>query len=75
MKVGDKLLCKNDYFGMETGKYYNVIFFNKKMNIKVGKCLFLLNKNEENEDYYYVWDYFCTPQEERKLKLKQLNKC
>ena len=24
-------------------------------------------------DYYYIWDYFYTPQEERKIKLEKLN--
>ena len=78
-KVGDKLLCKKivKHIHIKETKYYTITkisydsvliddwWFNKNYNFySFGSYI---------KKSYYVWDYFYTPQELRKLKLKQLN--
>ena len=80
LKVGDKLLCKNTKNIIKKNKYY--IIFNID-NTYSHQWLLLQYKNVSGRyDWYssnpknhswYIWDYFYTTQEVRKLKLKQLN--
>ena len=76
LKVGDKLLCKQSYklvnsyhdFKKERNKYYTIT--NIQINVYFDDDWYSLDPN----DYWCLWDYFYTPQEVRKLKLKQLMK-
>ena len=74
LKVGDKLLCKITNFFVD--KYYTIKIINKFDNSVIFRIknenddffTFSLNKN----DNYYIWKYFYTPNEVRKMKLKKL---
>ncbi len=74
-----KLLCKQNYYGFKEGKYYNVV-------IKTDEHI-IIESDESRENYWYrfvydrsnkyskfVYDYFTSIIEERKLKLEQLSK-
>ena len=74
LKIGDRLLCKRDtdYLGKVKDKYYtitdiadNKVYFSDIGNIKVYFF--------DDDDDFYIWKYFYTPQEVRKLKLEKLN--
>ena len=68
LKVGDKLLCK------KTVIYFTILRMDEfiiDIWINDDNDLFSLNKNSE----YYIWDYFYTPQEVRKMKLERLKQC
>ena len=75
LKIGDKLLCK------KTGKLYNIKkisyiikdeyyfdWINNFIHLNLNDYYFSLDQN----NYYYIWKYFYTPQEIRKLKLKKI---
>ena len=77
LKIGDKLLCK------KTGKLYNIkkisYIIKDEYYIQMGdlisKWRFVLNKDNKITFHdLYIWDYFYTPQELRKLKLEKLMK-
>ena len=79
LKVGDKLLCKKKYTSYMRGKYYYVLKISKGYN---NNYVFIYLKNDNNiKDWfnftkksdYYIWNYFYTPKEIRRMKLKQLN--
>ena len=77
-----KLLCKKtpNNINMIPGKYY------VGSNSKIGKVVeddngysHYFTNNKYITDYYfaehflYIWDYFYTPQQTRKIKLQKLN--
>ena len=77
LKVGDKLLCKkgigfNDkVFNFEVfnfGDYYTIQFVHKT-NFFINNWWF---EKSESGIGWHVFDYFYTPKEVRKMKLKQL---
>ena len=80
LKAGDKLLCKKttNYESMdkkyninkERNKYYTITGVKDNYIVYFGVDYYSLNLNNSN---YYIWNYFYTPQEIRKMKLKQLN--
>ena len=79
LKIGDKLLCKKTiYYRQEKdidlieNEFYTIAEIN---SYAIKNILWFSIKHTTTSYLYYVWDYFYTPQEERKLKLKQLNKC
>ena len=82
LKVGDRLLCKKNTnynkYVFASNKYKNVHYIITKIfenHVYFDDASFedwFLYNNKSN---WYIWDYFYTPQEMRKLKLKQLNKC
>ena len=78
LKVGDKLLCKKDRLLSQyklnklKGEYYSItgidvyfVYFDG-----IGDW-YNLNSNS----VCYIGNYFYTPQELRKMKLKQLKQC
>ena len=77
MKIGDKLICKQNFgFFNSIGKIYVVTTLHER------SCLVkLTNENQFGRfqfsrslyDYFYIWDYFYTEQELRKLKLDKLD--
>jgi len=80
MEIGDKLLCKNiesndvyisDYY--TKNKYYSIVFINERyhyINIDSDNLTtsFMLNEN----DPFYIWNFFYTQEDIRKLKLEML---
>ena len=79
LKVGGKLLCKllcksqNLYLEFDAGKYYTISKISYD-SILIDDWWFSLTKIDVAY-WSYIWDYFYTPQEVRKLKLKQLKQC
>ena len=87
MKVGDKLYCKTDliddggnYF--KKCRWYDIIFVSDSVSFITVKSdeecggvdilvTFQLSKN--NTDDHKYWNYFCTNNECRKLKLEKIN--
>jgi hypothetical protein len=87
MKEGDKLYCikiselRNitldkcyDILEIKFGKTYNSGLMSDRDIIEY-KIYFILNdlKREDVFNEYNIFEYFVTPQEYRKLKLKKLN--
>ena len=81
LKAGDRLLCKKtDAFNLKykfiKDKYY--IVNNSYINNALHEHAAHLIYGENNKLYlftnHYLWNYFYTPQEVRKMKLKQLKK-
>ena len=73
LKVGDKLLCKININFLKKNEYYIITNIDDVSDdVYVNNDWYILYPNDW---YYYVWDYFYTPQELRKMKLKQLMKC
>ena len=71
MRVGDRLLCKKSRFlNIIKNEYYTITNISN-VYIYFSYDWYILYPNDW---YYYVWDYFYTPQEMRKMKLKQLMK-
>ena len=85
LKVGDRLLCKKEKCIIHDidqkfviGKYYTIVGKSKFYYVRILDCfgfggwysIVYINKRSK-----YIWDYFYTLREVRKLKLKQLNKC
>ena len=73
-----KLLCKKtpnigtQTINMIPGKYYLVINNINLIEDDDGYSWYFTDKYID--DYLlYIWDYFYTPQEERKIKLQKLN--
>ena len=76
MKVGDKLLCKKSYYDIKKHKYYTITDI-KKLNYFVDYYFYMFESRWyclDPNDIWYIWNYFYTPQELRKMKLKQLIK-
>ena len=74
LKVGDKLLCKNVIsIKLKIGKYYTILKIDNNNNIIHFDNYYFYTNPRAYEYYNYIWEYFYTPQEVRKLKLKQLN--
>ena len=82
--VGDKLYCKETIIYNSNkfvkGRFYNIeqqeysagcIFYYISCNDYGG--WFYINKKDFETKFYYIWDYFYTTQELRKLKLDKLN--
>ena len=68
LKVGDKLLCKKLVpLLKEKYKYYIITNINSEMIHFLAD--YYLNKNKT---VWYLWKYFYTPQELRKMKLERL---
>ena len=77
MRVGDKLLCKKTRIDYQDDNYYTkikdryyIITGLSKYEIRFGADYFWCL---DNNSAYYIWKWFYTPSEIRKLKLKQLN--
>ena len=90
LKVGDNLLCKKNlstYFRngefqskFEKGKSYKILGINNiyiriKFRYNAKPIGFWLVQHRDKRFFYYIWDYFYTTKEIRKLKLKQLKQC
>ena len=72
IKVGDKLLCKKSYKYNShiKGKYYTITKIKDNVYVDLDyDDWFSLYPN----NIWYIWNFFYTPQEVRKLKLKKLN--
>ena len=71
LKVGDKLLCKKDDSSLNSFVYKGEYYIVNEVNywILINNLDYFTDINET----YYIWNFFYTPQELRKLKLKQLN--
>ena len=69
LKVGDRLLCKKKRI-INYPDYKNFVIDDECAYFDYD--WYSLNPND---DYWYLWEYFYTPKELRKLKLKQLNRC
>jgi hypothetical protein len=76
-----KLLCKNNdvsYIKLTVGKSYQVDLFSVynfySMMDDVGNHWYLNISPLKQDPYhsYYVWNWFFTPQEERRMKLRKL---
>ena len=78
LKAGDRLLCKKSVLSgtFTNNKYYNkyyivtdvfddIVYFNNDFYFR--------SDSPNNCNNWYIWDYFYTPQEVRKLKLERLN--
>ena len=86
LKVSDKLLCKKDFIrysivSITKGKYYTIRSIDSSDDDDIGVQIKYNDKyslswwfsyNIEND--WYIWDYFYTDKEIRKMKLNQL-KC
>lgn len=84
MKVGDKLYCINDrkYIGSPiniSGKIYEILAINSYKNTttitmsnEIGDQSFYYSL-KNNTEHYYIYNYFMTIKEMRKLKLKKIN--
>ncbi len=74
MKVGDKLICKSNINFFIKGGEYTI----DKISSNDINLLIKLNHNnywfnaERNSYSYFVWDYFYTKTELRKLKLDKI---
>ena len=77
MKAGDKLLCKKEkhvYKNFVIDKYYTITdIYDECAYFDYDWYSFSLDKTLDKTSFNYVWDYFYTPQEVRKMKLKKLN--
>ena len=80
LKVGDKLLCKKnsseDWF--IAGKCYPIVKIETYPDYSSRIWVSYNNTNSDwfnsnKNDNWCIWDQFYTPQEVRKMKLKQLN--
>ena len=76
LKIGDKLLCKKKLGDINIGDYYSIQYFTDIEFYKI--CIGIINSNSGNLFSYgigqwnYIWIYFYTPKQLRKLKLKQV---
>ena len=69
LKVGDKLLCKKTSYNIKKGKYYSITNINVYVYIN---NIVHFDGIEYSLDQNDIWKFFYTPQEVRKMKLKQL---
>ena len=74
-----KLLCKKKHecVGLTPlikGKYYTIDNPYQKLSVltHLGVPQIWFNTTNKNSQWY-IWNYFYTPQEERKIKLQKLN--
>ena len=76
LEMGDKLLCKKNYIIFKELYFYKILKIEYEINILCEKqsiyssWWFSLDPNDNPKNY--IWDYFYTPQELRKLKLERL---
>jgi len=81
MKTGDKLICKKDLIN----KWHKYIKGNEYEIEVLGNSTILIHRSKDVmdnmafnidkdfiDDYYHIWDYFCTKEEFRQLKLNSL---
>ena len=78
-----KLLCKKNHDKITQGKYYTFIFIGFKNWYStvndIGLTFYFSNtplsslNNVKPQVDFYIWDYFYTPQQIRKIKLEKLN--
>lgn len=68
-KEGDKLLCCRPYDGLKIGKYYDINIgpYGPYNCFNVSGFWFAITRNSS---FPYIYDYFFTEKEERKLKLQ-----
>ena len=69
-----KLLCKKDDSGLNfvhKGEYYTITEVYNYQILTINNLDYSLNPT----DYCYIWNFFYTLKELRKLKLKQLKQC
>lgn len=84
MKIGDKLYCIKNIYAEGTNflnytknKYYNIVYidpYGYDVALKCNNnypCGFSLKKNNTNNEWY-IWDYFYTIKQLRKIKLDKL---
>lgn len=83
MKVGDKLICKKDYctsvyytkFYFYKGHIYEIVDIVDRFGYKI-LCIETCNQDIKFslrcKDKLYVWDYFYTQEELRKIKLESI---
>ena len=71
LKVGDKLLCKksSECYKKYEGKCYTISKIDINYNLIQIDDWFSLYYDDI---FYYIWYYFYTPQELRKMKLEKL---
>ena len=78
MKDGDKLLCKKQYskivnktkVQLNEGEYYMVKYILKNI-IQLENDLYFQHVDPESKKY--IWEYFFSIKEERKIKLNNIN--
>jgi len=73
IKVGDKLFCIKNNFNLKKGNYYKVhsIHFLGCIDIISNKLKIYWFHLEKN-DKHYIYNYFLSKKEERKLKLEKI---
>ena len=70
LKIGDKLYCKKSINSLLfEKKYYKITELNNSI-VYVNNWGFSIDKNYG----WYLWNYFYTPQEIRKMKLIKIGK-
>ena len=84
LKIGDKLICKlgTDWGNISYGSISyikNNVYTVNSIENDIIATVYIGDENGEDWFYigkdadYYIWDYFYTLKEFRKLKLKQLS--
>lgn len=71
-KEGDKLLCCKKFDHLKIGKYYEIILCGSHLPYCFNISGFWFSLNKTSSVYPYVYEYFFTEKEERKLKLQIL---
>lgn len=74
MKDGDRLLCKKQYSKIVNGikvqlvenEYYTVKYTLRNKILQLTNDLYFQLIDPESQKY--IWEYFYTPKEERKIK-------
>ena len=74
LKVGDELLCKKMILditiNLKKNEYYTIIdIINNLVYVNYDWY------NSNPESFWYIWDYFYTTKEVRKMKLERLKQC
>lgn len=73
MKIGDKIVCKMGFDDIEKGDIVTVRDFTMLNNIacycEKRRMSFVMSNKPPR---WYIWSYFYTEQELRKIKLKKL---
>ena len=81
-KIGDKLYCKKNFgYNIQQkstplfikNKYYKINYDDINTGVDIGYIWDYFYINKKTSGGFYIWDFFYTPNEVRKLKLKQLN--
>ena len=77
LKVGDRLLCKKNTTNNNKYNKYELFLKNEYYIITIIDNVYVYVCHDwyklDQNSIWYLWDFFYTPQEVRKLKLKQLN--